>query len=195
VKVKVRHVALVAFGCLAAIGSGEPVQAQAPPGAVEPYELCGHLARILIASGAIADPAVATQIVAGCENEMTIERELRGEESWTLVTTCVMAATTEAEVQRCDDMYPVPAAPAVPPGVDATRERQACAHVIDVFVEEETAVIGAPPQMGPEERLAIIEECAGTLVAGRLNQSAEDYERSLRCIEQAQTSAQLNNCE
>lgn len=186
-----------------ALTSGYDARAFQAQASIRPLDVCEHLARMVAAEAGIGEQPVDAQMMAQCEAELSMEAGVRGTDNWNDIAACVLAAGDEADLDGCEQRYPLPAGPGGPgapssggtPG-DLLREREVCEHMIQVILRDGAAEQGEAPQLSAEEFLGLREQCVGSLVEEqRPYLPPEDYALMLDCITRAESGAQLRACQ
>jgi hypothetical protein len=171
--------------------------------AIAPLQVCEHLAHMVAAEAGVSDPQIDPQMMAECERELTIEAAARGTSNWNGVAGCVLEARTGAELDACDRKYPLPsqapppgsAASAGSPTGDDSRERAACANMMEIIMLETAAEMGAVPEVTDAELAQLSDDCVNVLITEqRPNLSPADYGALLSCISSATTGDQIRQC-
>lgn len=162
---------------------------------VKPLEICEHLANMAAAEVGLREPPIDEQLMNECESELTIEAGIRGTDNWNEFGSCVLDSRDQAELEHCNRSYPMPGQVAVVAS-DGSRELEVCEHMIEVLMLENAAETGEVPTLTPDERAAVVEECARSFVAEQKpTRSDGAYHRMLDCIELAQSSEHMRACE
>jgi hypothetical protein len=165
-----------------------------------PEQVCTRLSELATAELGNIDPEVRRETIVVCTEEMTKEQQMRGPTGWDGVARCVIAAQNDADIDRCDDLYPpagsVPASDAPPPG--ATAEDQVCVIMLSTFALELMAEAEAngepPPELADEDIRAAHAECLRSLGDARQSRTGADYDRLLDCLAAAESSVAMDQC-
>lgn len=162
---------------------------------VKPIEICEHLASMAAAEVGLRESVIDERLMNECESEVAIEAGVRGTDNWNAYGSCVLDSRNAAELERCDLSYPMPGQVAVVAS-DGSRELEVCEHMIEVLMLETAAETGEVPTLTKDERDAVEQECARSLVAEQKpTRSDAAYRRMLDCIELAQSSEHMRACE
>lgn len=162
---------------------------------IEPIEICQHLAKLAAKQAGLRKPAIDERLMNECESELTIEAAMRGTDNWNTFGDCVLRSRSEAELAHCNLTHPMPG----PGGLvasDGSRELEVCEHMIEVLMLESAAATGEVPRLSADERDALEQECARSLLTEQKPQRSDHaYHEMLDCIALAQTSELMRACE
>lgn len=167
-----------------------------------PEDVCRRLSEMALAEIGPIDPAIQAETIATCADELRLDQISRGPESWNDVSRCVVAAQTDADLDRCDALYPPPdAGPIGTTGTgtgDTEVEKAVCVNMVTVFAVELALEAEAAGQPIPELTEAQIEdaftECMDVLMGARRDAPPDVYDALLGCLGSAETGAQLGAC-
>jgi hypothetical protein len=157
---------------------------------IKPADVCKHLAHVAASEAGTRDSAIDRELLHKCEAEVAIEAGVRGTDNWNDFAQCVVASRNRDDLELCHHLYPLPQ-----PG-PGSKELQVCEHMIEVLMLESAAQSGEVPQLSAEERQAIEDECARSLVLEQKpTRSPEQYDKMLDCMAVAQTRELMRACE
>ncbi len=162
-----------------------------------PRQVCEHLAQLIVAEIGPVDPAVQEETVASCTVDMTQEERMRGPQEWDLVARCVLDSNNEADIDRCDQLYPAPAGAQTggQPAVAATREEEACVHMIStVLIEGAAANGGQVADLTDAELAEMHQACLAAFAEDRQTMTGAQYDGMVNCILGSTTVAQMEAC-
>jgi hypothetical protein len=167
-----------------------------------PEQVCTRLSEIAAARLGPVDPEIQRDEVRLCIDDMILVQQVRGPEGWDGVARCVVAAQSEADINRCDQLHPAPADAnadanaSAPEGV--TPEDQVCVLMISTLAIELAAQARAAGQPAPEladaDLRAAHSDCLGSLEQARQIRSAPEYDSLLACLAAADSSPKLDQC-
>jgi hypothetical protein len=165
-----------------------------------PEQVCTRLSELAAIDLGGIDPQVQRETIVMCTEQMTGEQQMRGPENWDGVARCVVAAQTDADIDRCDQLYP-PVGSAPPPATPAsgvTREDEVCVLMLSTFamelVTEAEAAGRAPPPLDEADIRAAHAECLTSLETARKDRTGADYDRLLGCLASADSSVAMDGC-
>lgn len=164
-----------------------------------PAQVCTHLAEMIAIELGGVDPQVQAETIATCTADMISEQQMRGPEGWDAVSRCVMAAHDEADIDRCDELYPASGRSQPPNNASgATREDQVCLVMVSTIAVELMAEAEAagepPPQLSDDEIVNAHVECLRSLEKARESRAGADYDRLLDCLGSADSTAAMDQC-
>lgn len=163
-----------------------------------PEDVCRRLSEMAMADIGPIDPAIQAETIAQCADELRLDQLARGPESWDGVARCVVAAQTDADLDRCDALYPPPDAGPRPDSGDGEREKAVCINMVTVFAVElalEAEAVGEPiPQLTEPQIEEAFNECMGVLIDTQQAAPPDVYDALLGCLGGAETGAQLEAC-
>jgi hypothetical protein len=161
-----------------------------------PQEVCIHLAEMIAIELGGVDPQIQAETIATCTQDMTNEQQVRGSEGWDAVARCVMAAQNEADIDRCDQLYP--ASNAASPNAPTGKEDEVCVIMVSVIAVELMAEAEAagqpPPELSDDEVRAAHAECLRSLETARQSRTGTDYDRLLGCLANSESTVAMDQC-
>lgn len=181
--------------------SAESTDSQSPT--PTPEQVCVRLAELATAQLGAVDPEVQRETVAICTQDMIGEQQTRGPENWDGVARCVVAAQTDADIDRCDQLYPAAgsdsgAGGTSPPPEGVTPEDQVCVIMISTFAVElamEAEAAGQPmPELVDADIREAHGECLRSLEQARQVRTGAEYDTLLQCLASADSTATLDQC-
>lgn len=164
-----------------------------------PEDVCRRLSELALADIGPVDPSIQQETIAMCAEQMRGEQQARTPESWDGVARCVVAARTDADIDRCDQLYPPPggAAPSQP-GTGGAQEEEVCANMLAVFAVEiamEAQDAGEPvPELTEADIEQAFGECLDTLAEARQGLASPDYQALLGCLGNAGSGPAMEAC-
>jgi hypothetical protein len=170
-----------------------------------PEDVCRRLSEMAMAEIGPIDPAIQAETIASCADELRLDQISRGPESWDGVARCVVAAQTDADLDRCDALYPPPDAgplgltgTGTGSGSDGELEKAVCINMVTVFAVElalEAEAAGQPvPQLSEAQIEEAFTECMSVLSDARREAPPDVYATLLGCLGSAETGEQLEAC-
>jgi hypothetical protein len=164
-----------------------------------PEQVCTRLSEMIAIELGGVDPEVQRATIVDCTAEMVGEQQLRGPEGWDNIARCVMAAQNEADIDRCDQLYPPVAAGGTSTTPhEATKEDQVCVIMVSNFAIEIMAEAEArgepPPELVDQDIRNAHAECLRSLEQARQVRSGADYDQLLNCLGAATSGAAMDQC-
>ncbi|MFV8754042.1 hypothetical protein ACNOYE_26145 [Nannocystaceae bacterium ST9] len=181
-------------------GSDSGVYVESESSTPTPEQVCTRLSQLAVADLGAIDPAIQQETIAMCTTEMAAEQQSRGPEGWDGVARCVLAAQNDADIDRCDQLYPPPGggAPPAPVAEGGTKEDQVCVIMISIFAIElmaEAEATGQPaPELADDDIREAHAECLGSLEGARQSRTGAEYDALLDCLANADSTPTMDAC-